>query len=60
LFRIQACDWGDEYRIGFVMVHHDETYVPVQGHVRETPLTIVVYNARYFVCERAEAKYIGD
>ena len=41
------------------MVHHKETYVPVQGHVREISRAIVVYNARYFVGERAEAKYIG-
>jgi hypothetical protein len=44
-FRIQTCDWGDEYRIGFVMLHHEETYVPIQGHVWKIPRTIVVYNA---------------
>ena len=60
LFRIEDCDWCDEYHIGFIMLHHEKTYIPVQGHVREIPRTIVVYNARYFVCERAEAKYIGD
>jgi hypothetical protein len=60
LFRIQARDWGDEDRIGFVMVHHEETYVSVQGHVWEISRTIVVYNARYFVGERTEAKHIGD
>ena len=59
LFQIETCDWGDEYPIGFVMVHNKETYDPVQGHIWEIPRTIIVYNAQYFVGERANAKYIG-
>ncbi len=59
-FRIKAHDWGDEYCIGFVMVHHEETYVSVQGHVWEISRAVVVYNARYFVCERTETKHVCD
>jgi hypothetical protein len=36
--RVEARDWRGEDGVGFVVVHHEETDVTIEGHEREVPV----------------------
>ncbi len=42
--RVEAGDWRGEDGIGFIVVHHEETDVTIEGHEREVPGAIVVHD----------------
>ena len=42
------------------MVHYKKTNIATKGHVWEFPGAVIVDNAGDFVCERAEAEYVGN
>ncbi len=58
--RIEARDGCCENGIGFVVVHHKETNIAIEGHEWEGPCAVVVYHACVLVGEGAKTKKVCD
>ena len=42
------------------MIHYEESYISVEGHVWEITGAVIIYNAGHSVGKCSEAEHIGD
>jgi hypothetical protein len=42
------------------MIHYQETYISIEGHVWEITGAVIMYNTGHFVGKCSKAEYLGN